>query len=97
LRGWGPSSNSHLHSKITQQRCVISWIITQYGLTQQEVEGVPELDWLQTLLARDCSLDAFAYVVENEDSEKLLKFVERREANDDEFKLGTFQFDETAA
>jgi hypothetical protein len=77
----------------SQQRCVNSWIIAQYGLTRQEVEGVPELDWLRTLLARGCPLDAFAYLVEYEDSEKPLKFVERREANDDKFRLGTVQFE----
>jgi hypothetical protein len=42
------------------------------------------------LLARGCPL-------EHEDPEKLLKFIEHREANDDEFRLGTFQFDATAA
>jgi hypothetical protein len=31
-----------------------------------------------------------AYLVEYEDSEKLLKFVERRKANDDEIRLGTY-------
>jgi hypothetical protein len=80
-----------------QQRYVNAWIIAQYGLTRQEVEGVPELDWLRMLLARGCPLGAFAYLVEDEDSEKLLKFVDRRAANDDESKLGTFQFDATAA
>jgi hypothetical protein len=60
---------------------------------RQEVEGIPELDLLQMLLVRGCPFDAFAYLVEYEDSEKLLKFVERCEANDDEFKLGTAQFD----
>jgi hypothetical protein len=50
-----------------------------------------------TLLARGCPSDAFAYLVEYEDSEKLLKLVERCATNDDEFKLGTFQFDATAA
>jgi hypothetical protein len=49
------------------------------------------------LLARGCPLDAFPYLVLYEDPEKLLKFVERREANDDEFRLGTFQFDATTA
>jgi hypothetical protein len=64
---------------------------------RQEVEGVPELDWLRMLLADGCPLDAFAHLVEYEESEKLLKFVERRHANEDEFRLGTFQFDATAA
>jgi hypothetical protein len=77
---------------------VNTWILAQYGLTRQEVEGVPdELDWLQMLLARGCAFDAFAYLVGYEESEKFLKFVERRETNDDEFKLGAFQFDATAA
>jgi hypothetical protein len=58
---------------------------------------VPELGWLRTLLAHGCPLDPFAYLVEYEDSEKLLKFVERSDANDDEFRLETFQFDATAA
>jgi hypothetical protein len=70
-------SNSEpiLEFTFSQQRCLKSWIITQYGHTQQEVEGVPELDWLRTLLVRGCPLDAFAYVVENEDSEKPLKLI----------------------
>jgi hypothetical protein len=63
---------------------VNSWILAQYGITRQEVEGVTELDWLRMLLARGCPLDAFAYLVEYEYPEKLLKFIERREANDDE-------------
>jgi hypothetical protein len=74
-----------------------SWILAQYDISRQEVEGIPELDWLQMLLACGCPLDAFAYLVKCEDPEKLLKFVERCEANDDEFRLGTFQFDATAA
>jgi hypothetical protein len=86
-----------LEFTFSQQRCVNSWILAQYGITWQEVEGVPELDWLQMLLARGCELDAFAYLVEYEDPDKLLKFVERREVNDDEFRLGTSQFDATAA
>jgi hypothetical protein len=49
------------------------------------------------LLPRGCPLDAFAYLVEYEDPEKLLKFVERREGNDDAFRLGTFQIDATNA
>jgi hypothetical protein len=80
-----------------QQRCVNAWITAQYGLTRHEVEGVPELDWLRTLLSRGCPLDAFAYLVEHEDSDKLLQLVQRRPANDDEFKFGIFQFDATAA
>jgi hypothetical protein len=86
-----------LEFTFAQQRYVNAWIIAQYGLTRQEVEGVSELDWLRTPLSRGCPLDAFAYLVEQEDSEKLLKLVERRAANDDEFKFGTFQFDATAA
>jgi hypothetical protein len=46
-----------LEFKISQQRCVNSWILAQYGITRQEVEGVPELDWLHMLLARGCPLD----------------------------------------
>jgi hypothetical protein len=61
-----------LESTFAQQRCVNAWIIAQYGLTRQEVEGVPELDWLRTLLSRGCPLVAFAYLVEHEDSEQLL-------------------------
>jgi hypothetical protein len=68
---------------------VSSWILAQYGLTRQEVEGVPELDCLQMLFARGCPLDAFAYLVEYQDPENLLNFVERREANGDEFRLET--------
>jgi hypothetical protein len=86
-----------LEFTFAQQRCVNAWITGQYGLTRQEVEGVPELDWLRTLLSRGCPLDAFAYLVEHEDSEKLLQLVQRRAANDNEFKFGTFQFDATAA
>jgi hypothetical protein len=86
-----------LEFTFAQQRCVNAWIIAQYGLKRQEFEGVPELDWLRTLLSRGCPLDAFAYLVEHEDFEKLLQFVQRRLANDDEFKFGTFQFDATAA
>jgi hypothetical protein len=86
-----------LEFTFAQQRCVNAWITAQYGLTRQEVEGVPELDWLRTLLSRGCPLDAFAYLVEHEDSENLLQLVQRRPANDDEFKFGTFQFDATAA
>jgi hypothetical protein len=51
--------------------------------TRAILEGVPELDWLRMLLA----LDAFAYLVEYEDPKKLLKFVERRKANDDDFSI----------
>jgi hypothetical protein len=80
-----------------QQRCVNALISAQYGLTRQEVEGVPELDWLQTLLSRGCLLDAFAYLVEHEDSEKLLQLVQRCATNGDESKFGHFQFDATAA
>jgi hypothetical protein len=58
-----------LEFPFAQQRCVNAWITAQYGLTWQEVEGVPELDWLRTLLSRGCPLDAFAYQVEHEDSE----------------------------
>jgi hypothetical protein len=43
-------------------------------------------------LERGCPQDA-----QYEDPVKLLEFIERREANDDEFRLGTFQFDATAA
>jgi hypothetical protein len=67
-----------LEFTFAQQRCVNAWIIAQYGLTRQEVEGVPELDWWRTLLTRGFPLDVFAYLV--------LQF----EANDDEFKFGTF-------
>jgi hypothetical protein len=51
------------------------------------------------LLARGCPLDknASTFAYEYDDPEKLLKFVERRDANNDEFRLGTFQFDATAA
>jgi hypothetical protein len=48
-------------------------------------------------LARGCQFDEFAYPGEHENFEKLLKLVERREVNDDEFKLETFQFDVTTA
>jgi hypothetical protein len=68
---------------------VDSWILAQYGITVL-------LDWLQMLLARCCPLDAFAYLVEYEDPEKLLEFVERCEASDDEFRLGSFHFDATS-
>jgi hypothetical protein len=88
---------THLRIHIFTATLFNSWILAQYGITRQEVEVVPELDWLQTLLARGYPLDAFAYLFEYEDPEKLLKFVERRDANDDEFRLGTFQFDATAA
>jgi hypothetical protein len=37
-----------LEFTFSQQRCVNAWIIAQYGLTRQEVEGVSELDWLRT-------------------------------------------------
>jgi hypothetical protein len=84
-----------LEFTFSQQCCVNSWILAQYGITRQEVEGVPELDWLQMLLASGCQLDAFAYLVEYEDPEKLLKFVERCDSNEDDFRLGTFQFDAT--
>jgi hypothetical protein len=86
-----------LEFTFAQQRCVNAWITARYGLTRQEVEGVPELDWLRTLLSRDCPLDAFAYLVEYENSEQLLQFFQWRPANDDEFKFGIFQFDATAA
>jgi hypothetical protein len=55
-----------LEFTFAQQRCVNAWIIAQYGLTRQEVEGVPELDWLRTLLSPGCPLDVFAYLVEHE-------------------------------
>jgi hypothetical protein len=51
-----------LEFTFSQQRCVNSWILAQYGISRQEVECVPELDWLQMLLARDCPLDAFTYL-----------------------------------
>jgi hypothetical protein len=41
-----------LEFTFAQQRCVNSWILAQYGITRQEVEGVPDLDWLRTLLSR---------------------------------------------
>jgi hypothetical protein len=69
----------------------------EYGITRQEVEGVPELDWLRTLLSRGCPLDAFGYLGEYDYPEKLFKFVERRDSNYDEFRLRTFQFDPTSA
>jgi hypothetical protein len=72
-------------------------MLAQYGITRPEVDGVPELHWLKMLLARGCPLDAFAYLVEYEDSEKLLKFVKRRDFNDDEFRLRTIQIDATSA
>jgi hypothetical protein len=86
-----------LEFTFSQQRGENSWKLAQYGIMRQEVVRAPELDWLQLLLARGCPLDAFAYPVEYEDSEKLLKFVERREANDDNFRLGTFPFDANSA
>jgi hypothetical protein len=49
-----------LEFTFAQQRCVNSWILAQYGFTSQEVEGVPDLDWLRTLLSRGCPLDVFA-------------------------------------
>jgi hypothetical protein len=71
---------------------VNAWIIAQYSLTRQKVEGVPELDWLRTLLARGCPLDAFTCLVEN-------TRIPRNSSSSlsDEFKLGTFQFDAAAA
>jgi hypothetical protein len=79
------------------QRCVNAWIIAQYGLTRQEVEGVPELDCLRTLLSRGCPLDVFAYLVEHESPDTLLQLVKRRPANDDEFTVETFIFDFAAS
>jgi hypothetical protein len=70
-----------LEFTLSHQRCVNAWIIAQYGLTRQEVEGVPELDWLQTLLSRGCPLDVFAYIVEHESIDKLLHLVKRRPAS----------------
>jgi hypothetical protein len=46
---------SILEFTFSKQRFVNSFIIAQYGLTQQEVKNVPELDWLRTLLARGFS------------------------------------------
>jgi hypothetical protein len=43
-----------LEFTFAQQRCANACITAQYGLTRQKVEGVPELDWLRTLLARGC-------------------------------------------
>jgi hypothetical protein len=62
------------------QWCVNAWILAQYGLTRQEVEGVPELDWLRTLLSRGCPLDVFAYLVEHESTEEFLQLVQRHSA-----------------
>jgi hypothetical protein len=86
-----------LEFTFAQQRCVNAWIIAQYGLTRQEVEGVPELDWLRTLLSRGCPLDVFAHIVEHESIDGLLQLVQRRPANDDEFTVGTFPFDFAAS
>jgi hypothetical protein len=82
-----------LEFTLSHQRCVNAWIIAQYGLTRQEVEGVPKLDWLQTLLSRGFPLDVFAYIVEHKSIDKLLHLVKRRSAGEDELTVGTFQFE----
>jgi hypothetical protein len=64
---------------------------------RQEVEGVPELDWLRTLLSRGCPLEVFAYLVEHESPDTLLQLVKRRPANDDEFTVRTFTLDFAAS
>jgi hypothetical protein len=86
-----------LEFTFAQQHCVNAWITAKYGLTRQEVEGVPELDWLRTLLSRGCPLDVFAYLVEHESPDLLLQLAQRRPANDDEFKVGSFPFDMAAS
>jgi hypothetical protein len=82
-----------LEFTLSHQRCVNAWIIAQYGLTRQEVEGVPALDWLRTLLSRGCPLDVFAYIAEHERIDELLHLAKRRNAGEDELTVGTFQFE----
>jgi hypothetical protein len=86
-----------LEFTFAHQRCVNAWIIAQYGLTHQEVEGVPELDWLRTLMSRGCPLDVFAYLVEHENPDTLLQLVKRRPASEDELSAGTFSFEFAAS
>jgi hypothetical protein len=64
-----------LEFTFAHQRCINAWIVAQ-------VEGVPELDWLRTLLSRGCLLDVFAYLVEHESPDTLLQLVKRRPANE---------------